>query len=82
VLALIGLGIPWTAPATTAHHLHHIHGTLVALVLLGPAVLNVALGALIAYAQGGRATPDKARDLTGTPVVRPRTSSWPIVDVR
>lgn len=52
VLALIGLGLPWTVPATTAHHLHDMPGTLLALVILGPAVLNVAIGALIAYGHG------------------------------
>lgn len=51
-LALIGLGLPWTASAITAHHLHDAHGALVALVMFGPAVLNVAIGALIAYGQG------------------------------
>lgn len=51
-LALIGLGLPWTVPATTAHHLHDMHGILVALVMLGPAVFNVAIGAMIAYGHG------------------------------
>jgi hypothetical protein len=52
MLALIGLGLPWAASVATAHHLHDTYGTLVALVMIGPAVLNVAIGALIAYRQG------------------------------
>ena len=52
VLALIGLGLPWTVPATAAPHLHDMHSILFALVMLGPAVLNVAIGASIAYGLG------------------------------
>jgi hypothetical protein len=67
VLTLIALGLPWTASTATAHHLHHSNAALVALFMIGPALLNVAIGALIAYGQGARRRRTTRRALTDVP---------------
>jgi hypothetical protein len=52
-LALLALGLPWTLGVITdAPALHDAGGAVRALVMLGPAVLNVGIGVLLACWRG------------------------------
>ena|SRR5437667_7492217 len=52
-LGLLGLGLPWSLVAD-APALRHGSRAVFALAVVGPAVLNVGIGALVAYRRGRR----------------------------
>jgi hypothetical protein len=52
-LGLMGLGLPWSLVADVPALRHGSRAVLV-LAVVGPAVLNVGIGALVAYRRGRR----------------------------
>ena len=52
-LGLLGMGLPWSLVAD-APALRHGSRAVLLLAVVGPAVLNVGIGALVAYRRGRR----------------------------